>query len=502
MNNVFDVAEKNYYRSVKRTNWSASYPNDGGDYPIDNEKKSHPWHAGENFAIFNSAVSKTLSTPSPYSSSVSDSSLTVKWNPVSSRDVGYRIQYREREGGAWRSIYVSAQTYERNGRSYTINNLVGGKTYDVCVSADYSERGVYRVPLYDARTGITTYAYQDYYRTVTSFNSQNVQGTTNKKLAKPQYKTVVSANSVAITITNRDYNASGYTVKYRDLTTNVEKVVTFGNGVTRYTIDGLTDGTRYSISIKANGGKSSKNDSGYSYWLVDSNWSEKTLYTPKKLVAPQLKMGADSTDIMTTVAQMGSVTCGGEVATSAQMTGYEIQYREVGATKWVPEIPEKTSTFVSPKLPSGRYEVRYRAVGLDRQDGSITDTESSEWVTANIVSARRFVVTTLADDPNNAGSLRYAINRLADSNIAVSEQKELIIFRLDPAEYASANHTIRLNSTMTINRSVTIDASNYMNADGTPGLIIDANGKQAFNFGANATNVSINGLTIKNASTT
>ncbi|MBR0225596.1 MAG: fibronectin type III domain-containing protein, partial [Thermoguttaceae bacterium] len=491
VNNVFTVAEEEYFYSVKHRDWKAAYPNDGGDYPVDGEEKSHPWHAGENFAIFNSAVSKTLSTPSPYCSKVSDSSITVKWNPVSSKDVGYHIQYREREKGAWRTVYVSAQTFEQNGRSYTINNLDGGKTYDICVSADYKK--------------LITVTFQGWLphielnRTYSSFYSSNIQGTTNKKLDKPQYAAVSTSNSLTISITNRDDDATGYTLKYRDSTTNVEKTVTLRSGVTQYTINGLTEGTRYLVSVKANGGKSSKNDSGYNYRFVDSNWSERTLYTPKKLVAPELRMGDNSTDIMTTVAQRGSVTCGGEVATSSQMTGYEIQYREVGATEWVPKEPEKTSTFVSPKLPSGRYEVRYRAVGLDLQDCSYTDTESSAWVEANIVSARRFVVTTLADDPNNKGSLRYAINQLADSNIAVSEQKELIIFRLDPAEYASANHTIRLDSTMTINRSVTIDASNYMNADGTSGLIIDANGKQAFNFGANAVNVSINGLKIINA---
>ncbi|MBR0225946.1 MAG: fibronectin type III domain-containing protein, partial [Thermoguttaceae bacterium] len=485
VNNVFDVAERSYEFSARRNTWQF-YPNDGGDYPVDGVSISHSWHAGENFAIFNSAVSKTYSTPSPYVKSVGDSSITVKWNPVSQNDVGYRVQWREREGGKWSQRYVTAQEYARNGNSFTINNLAGGKTYDVCVSVDYRPA--------------TKIFFLTIFKTVSSFNSLNIQATTNKKIADPTFTTVSSANSVKVTITNWDADASSYTLTCRDLTTNVNKTFTVNSR--EYTISGLSDGTQYSISVKANGGKQSKNTSGYNYWSVDSKWTTKTLYTPKKLVASPLKMGADSTDIIATVAQTGNVTCGGEIATSAQMTGYEIQYREVGATKWVPEIPEKTSTFVSPKLPSGRYEVRYRAVGLDRGDGKIMDTESSEWVTANIVSARRFVVTTLADDPNNAGSLRYAINQLADSSIAVSDQKELIIFRLDPAEYASANHTIRLGSTMTINRSVTIDASNYMNADGTPGLIIDANGKQAFNFGANATNVSINGLAIKNASAT
>ncbi|MBR0226439.1 MAG: hypothetical protein IJL92_10315, partial [Thermoguttaceae bacterium] len=89
----------------------------------------------------------------------------------------------------------------------------------------------------------------------------------------------------------------------------------------------------------------------------------------------------------------------------------------------------------------------------------------------------------------------YAINHLADKDMIILAPERIV-------GYSSANKTIRLDSTMTITRSVTIDASRCMNADGTPGLIIDANGKQAFNFGANATNVSINGLTIKNASTT
>ncbi|MBR0225624.1 MAG: fibronectin type III domain-containing protein, partial [Thermoguttaceae bacterium] len=484
INSAFGYAEQYYYKSVKYNDWSASYPNDGGDYPIDGIRyengvrytvpegvKSHPWHAGENFAIFNSAVPKFFSPPSPYVTSVSDSSITVKWD-FAWYDY-YVVQWREREGGRWSQRKVTAQEYARNGYSFTINNLAGGKTYDVCVRA---EDRILSLKL-------------------SSFNSQNIQGTTNKKLTKPQYKTTVSANSVAITITNRDYNESGYTVKYRDLTTNVEKVVTLGNGVTRYTINGLTDGTRYSISIKANGGKYSINTSGYSYRNLDSDWSEKTLYTAKKLIAPNLRMGDDSTDVMSTVTPKGDVSWRGGAIDQSLITGYEYRYREVGSSTWV-TYGAPTTTYVSPNLPSGRYEFQFRALGNNLKDGSRNATVDSAWSSIYVTEvAKRFVVTTLADDPNHRGSLRYAINHLADKDMIILAPE-----RID--EYSSTNNTIRLDSTMTITRSVTIDASRCMNADGTPGLIIDANGKQAFNFGENATNVSINGLTIKNASTT
>ncbi|MBR0226434.1 MAG: hypothetical protein IJL92_10290, partial [Thermoguttaceae bacterium] len=464
--------------------------------------EDHPYHWNSQ-RVFNTTISGApttkLSSPSPSIKSVTDKTITVTWEPsyfsgymVRPSEISYVVQWRRYDSDSWNSRTILAYEYETNNKSFTIRSfdgapLEGGVTYDVTV---YARK--------DANTR--------------SVNSRNITATPDKRLAESLYDVVdywkrwnrnttlafttsCNANSIDVALTSKPSDASGYTIKCLNLETNVETSVVLSASATGYSIKGLTDGSRYRISVKANGGKYDTNLTNDVFRFCDSNWKTKTVYTPKKLIAPDLRMGDDSTDVMSTVTPKGDVSWRGGAIDQSLITGYEYRYREVGSSTWL-TYGEPTTTYVSPNLPSGRYEFQFRALGNNLKDGSRNATVDSEWSSIYITEvAKRFVVTTLADDPNHTGSLRYAINHLADKDMIILAPERIV-------GYSSANKTIRLDSTMTITRSVTIDASRCMNADGTPGLIIDANGKQAFNFGANATNVSINGLTIKNASTT
>ena len=392
-------------------------------------------------------------------------------------DLGYRIKNTD----VWETISTAGKKYIEEGKwKVTLNNLISNEIYEL-----YAK---FKVPANGSVVEIVT-------PNVTFVASPQVETPTNIQVVK-ESSTQLKVNWAPV------QRATGYEIVATNAKTGATITQTVAKTENSYLISGLQDATEYTIQVRSKGGENvvvgkrlekGKGNGLFKFrvvndyaYLADSLWAETTASTPITLQLAPIAPTGNATDVMNAV-QWSVPLNGGDVM--QHIDGYEMRYRTVGGAWKTVTLTENNDVS---DLKSGLYEFQYRPILKDDKympaavdkDGWPIDTTS--YFT---VFGLRNLVQSTSDSANVGASLRQAINELnasGDGNLIILTEE-------------LKGKTITLGSTLSINKSVTIDASRCLNADGTPGVTINANGKQAFNFGSGATNVVLNGLKIINA---
>ena len=212
-------------------------------------------------------------------SEISDQSITVNWNAVD-HATNYTVAYFD-DNGQFIELAPTTNT------SYTINNVVSGKTYVLKVRANGDGND-----------------YLD-----SQYSEANLTVTVKTKLATPTINASSTTNSITVNW-NAVANASGYLITY--VVDGQETSVTV-NGVS-YTLPGLNSGDDYTIAVKAVGTGDH----------VDSDYSDSlTVMVKSQLDAPTIT--ATSSDHNSVSVSWNAV---------ANTSGYTVTYAVAGTSDW------------------------------------------------------------------------------------------------------------------------------------------------------------------------
>ena len=270
-------------------------------------------------------------------------SIALTWEPVDGAQK-YLVSYRLEGASEWTTVSGITET------EYAAEGLQIGSNYELRVKA-----------IADKAVAINS-----------NWTTVKAQTAEVAKLANPVVNAKTTPNSVSISWAPLK-GAARYIVQYR-----AENESTYANATVRdatsHTLEGLTEGTRYYVNVKAIGNA----DAGY----TNSNWTKLTVVAEaQKLDAPTLSASATDAAIALTWEPVdGAVR-------------YLVSYRLAGASNWT-SLANSTSTeqIVDGLNSNSCYELRVKAIG----DG--VDALNSNWAKTNATTKGPSVFTEELDD--------------------------------------------------------------------------------------------------------